>query len=90
MAKAHPKKQQRKKRPVKRASTKRRSRFVVELKPKEPRTVQKTVRVPTYLLHWLEAKSAAVRPDGISVPLAIVQLLEDAYQRDHAPKAVNG
>lgn len=89
MAKA-PSKKQRKMKPRRGLATKRQGRFVVELKPKEPKTHQKTVRVPTHLLTWLEERAARVKPGAISVPNAIVQILEDAYQRDHAPKAVNG
>lgn len=88
MSKAHPKKQRPK--PKRGLATKRRGRSVVELKPKEAKTHQKTVRVPTHILSWLEGEAAKVRPEPISVPLAIVQILEDAYARAHAPKAANG
>lgn len=50
--------------------------LMVELKKKEPRTVQRTIRVPKYLLRWLEQESKAVE---ISVPQAIVQIVEQAY-----------
>lgn len=54
-----------------------RRRGVVELKAKEPRTVQKTVRVPVSILAALEEEVAAVGSDKLSVPAAIVQILED-------------
>lgn len=49
----------------------------VELHKKQPSTKQKTVRVPVALLGWLESEAAQV---PVSVPSAIVQILEKAYQ----------
>lgn len=55
----------------------------VEFKKREPKTKQKTVRVPVYLLEWLQSEAAKV---PISVPAAIVQILEKAYQNDRRKK----
>jgi len=61
-------------------ATKRRGKVVVELKPKEPRTVQRTVRVPTEIDQALEGEIA--RHHGkLSVPGAIVQILEEWYRK---------
>jgi hypothetical protein len=54
---------------------------MVELKPVEPKSVQKTVRVPTPIMRWLEVKAKRVKPE-ISVPNAIVQILQDEFERD--------
>jgi hypothetical protein len=77
MAKAKPKKKLGKRR-------KRRGRVMVELKSKEPKTVGKTIRVPLHIAEWLEDIAEGVKPARISVPSAIVQILEDAYQRSQA------
>ena len=51
----------------------------MELFKKKPSKLQKTVRVPLHLNAWLESKAG---PAEISVPAAIVQIIEHAYQRD--------
>lgn len=49
----------------------------------EPRTEQKTVRVPTYIVRALEADAAKV--EKLTVPKAIVQILEKWYVENHPP-----
>lgn len=60
-------------------ATKRRSGAVVELKPKEARTVQRTVRVPTEIDRALEAEVAPYE-GRLSVPAAIVQILQEWHK----------
>lgn len=45
----------------------------------EPRTVQKTVRVPRYILKALEEDAAQV--ENLTVPKGIVQILEEWYAK---------
>lgn len=48
----------------------------MELSKPQPRTVQRTVRVPIELDDKLAKEAARVGDGGISVPRAIVQILE--------------
>lgn len=52
---------------------------LVELKGKQPKTFQKTVRVPRHILETLEAEVKSVK--GLTIPSAIVQILEDWHKR---------
>lgn len=54
---------------------------MVELKAKEPKTHQKTIRVPTHILSALEEAAMKAKNGKISVPQAIVQILEDWYAK---------
>jgi predicted HicB family RNase H-like nuclease len=49
------------------------SPLIEELSPREPKTVQKTVRLPRALEEALRVEAARVK---LSVPAAIVQILE--------------
>lgn len=57
----------------------------MELKGKEPRTYQKTVRVPVAILRALEEEVGKV--ENLTVPAAMVQILEDWYKKREAAKA---
>ena len=53
----------------------------VDFKRPQPKTTQKTVRVPNRVLDRLEAKAQAAE---ISVPKAIVQILDKWYEEEEA------
>lgn len=48
------------------------------LKPIEPKSIQKTVRIPREIVAWLEYEVARVGRDKLTIPAAIVQILEKA------------
>lgn len=58
---------------------------MVKFKRKEPKTQQKTVRVPTHILAELENDAESAKDGPISVPQAIVQILESWYEAKKRP-----
>lgn len=57
--------------------------MTLDLKPRQPKTVQKTIRLPVEILAWLEREV----PTGLTVPAAIVQILEAAHERAKLDKS---
>jgi hypothetical protein len=74
------------KRKPRRRAARGRGKELVEFKKREPKSVQKTVRVRVPILRALEEDAAAVTPEPISVPAAINQILEDWHAKRLAAK----